>query len=128
MGAVFDHHVAAAFLTDHIRHFVLDGHALLFLLRNLDGFIQIRIEVADDFLPGHPAFFHHIQKSFHVGCKMNIHNAREGLLHNIVDHLPDLGQVEVLSFFGDVPPSQDRADGGRIGTWTSDAKLFERMD
>ncbi len=127
MGTVLDHHIAAAFLADHIRHFIFYGHALLFLLRHLDRLVQIRIEVADDLLPGHPALLHHIQKPFHIGRKMDIHDTREGLLHDVVDHLSDLRQIEVLSFLGDVPPSQDRADGGRIGTGTPDPLLLQRL-
>ncbi len=127
MGTVLDHHIAAAFLADHIRHFIFYGHAFLFLLRHLDRLVQIRIEVADDLLPGHPALLHHIQKPFHIGRKMDIHDTREGLLHDVVDHLSDLRQIEVLSFLGDVPPSQDRADGGRIGTGTPDPLLLQRL-
>ena len=124
MRTVLDHHVTAALFTDHICYFIFNLNFLKLLLCNLNSFFKIRIEITDYFLPRNFSFFNHIQKAFHVRCKMNIYNTWERLLHNIINNFTNLCQIKVLTFFCNISSSKDQRNGWSIGTWTSDSKLF----
>ena len=99
MRSVFDHHIAAAHITDHICHFILDIYFFEFLFRRVNILLQIRVEITDNCLRLYRSRLHTVQKAFHHGGKMYVHNAWERLLHNVVYHLAQFRYIEILLFF-----------------------------
>ena len=62
MRSVFNHHVSAAFLTDHVCDLILYGYFLQFLLCNINRLFQIRIEIFNDSLPFNGSVLYTVQK------------------------------------------------------------------
>ncbi len=127
MWSVFDDHIAAALVTDHIRNLIFYLDCFLFLLRFFDGFLKIRIEVLDNRLPSYLSLCHPIKKAFHIGCEVHIHNAGERLLHNIIDHFADLCKIKILILLGHISSGNNCRNCRRISTWAADAQFLKRL-
>ena len=128
MRSVFYHHVSSALVADNIRDFVLDLDFLQFLLRHFHRGFQIRIEIPHNRLPVHSALSDAVEQRLHIGGKMLIHDAREGFLHNLIDHLSQLRHIQILRFLDNVTSAKQRRDRRRVGTRTSDSQLLQRLD
>ena len=127
MGAILNHHIPAALLADHICHFVLYFIFRQLLLRLFDRSVKIRVEIPHDGFPLDGAVFHTVQQRFQIGRKVYVHNAGKGLLHHIVNHFAQFGNVKVFILLGHVAPRQQRGNGGRIGAGPSDPQLLHHL-
>ena len=125
MRSILDDHISSTFLTDYISHLILDLHTLQLFFCFLHSFVQIRVEITDDFFPRYFSLFNHIQKPFHICCEMHIHNTRERLFHHIIDNFPDLGHVEIFSLFCHIASSQNQRDRRSISTRSSNPQFFQ---
>ena len=128
MRAIFDNHIAAALLTDHICHFIFNLHLFQFCLGFFHCCLQIRIKILDDCLPSDFSFRNAIQKALHICRKVHIHNTREGLFHNIIHYFSDFRQIQILILFCHIASCNDRRNCRRICTWTPDSKFFQCLN
>ena len=127
MRTILNHHLAPAQVADHIRYLIRNLYGFQLLLSRFNRLVQVRIEVADNGLPGHSTVCHFIQQRFHVSCKVRVHDAWEGILHDAVYHIPQLRYIEVLALLYHISSGNDRGNGGSIGTWTAYALLLQRL-
>ena len=128
MRAILNYHVAPALVTDHIRHLVSNLDALKRLLRFFNRLVKIRIKVFDNGLPADRAVPDAVEQVLHICRKLQIDDGWERLLHHPVDYLAKLSHIEVLIFLRYIAARDDCRDGRCIGTWPSDALLFQRLD
>jgi len=125
MGTVFDNHISSTFFADYIGYLILNFNCFQLFFCFFNRFFQIRIEIADNRFPLYLSFCDHIQKSFHISGKVDINNACERLLHNIIDHFTKFCHIKILVLFCNVSSCNDRRDCWCIGTRTSDSKFFQ---
>ena len=125
MRTVFDDHISSTFFADYIGYLILNFNCFQLFFCFFNRFIQIRIEIADNRFPLYLSFCDHIQKSFHISGKVDIDNACERLLHNIIDHFTKLSHIKILVLFCNVSSCNNRRDRWCIGTRTSDSKFFQ---
>ena len=86
------------------------------------------VELADQVLPLDLAGLHIVQLLLHTGGELYIHDVREPLAHQVVDHAAQRCQAQVLALLDDVLTVQNSGHGGRIGGGTADAVLLHGAD
>ena len=86
------------------------------------------IELADQILPLHLAGLHIIQLLLHAGGELYIHDVREALAHQVVDHLSQRCNAQVLALLDDVLTIQNGGHRGGVGGGPPDAVLLHGAD
>ena len=127
MRSILDDHVAAALLTDHICDLVLDLNLLKLLFRRFYSRFQIRVKILYYRLPVYGSFLHPVQEPLHVRREICLHDAREGLLHHVVDYLSQLRQIQIFIFLDYVTAGDNRRNRRRVGAGTSDSQFLQSL-
>ena len=90
--------------------------------------MERHIELADHVLPLYIAGLHIVQLLLHTGGELYIHDVGEALTHQVVDHLPQRCDAQVLALLDDVLAVQNGGHGGGIGGGAADAVLLHGTD
>ena len=90
--------------------------------------MERHVELADQVLPLDLAGLHIVQLLLHAGGELYIHDVREPLAHQVVDHAAQRCQAQVLALLDDVLAVQNSGHGGRIGGGAANAVLLHGAD
>ena len=90
--------------------------------------MERHVELAYQILPLHVAGLHFVQLLLHAGGEFHVHNVREPLAHQLVDHASQRRQAQVLPLLDNVLTIQDGGHSGRVGRGSSDAVLLHGAD
>ena len=86
------------------------------------------VELADQILPFHLTGLHVVQLLLHAGGELHVHDVREALAHQVVDHAAQRRETQVLALLDDILAVENGGDGGRIGGGAADAVFLHSAD
>ena len=96
------------------------------LLGSLKLGVKVAVKLLQNILPVALALLNAVERVLHSGGELHIGNIREALYHKLRNNLAEHGGLEVFALFDHIFARGYRADGRRVGAWTSYALFLHR--
>ena len=103
-------------------------HAFQLLLGALQRLGKAAVEFAQHVLPGRLPLFNGVERLFHAGGELRVHDVGEFILHQPGDDLAQRRRAQIFALLEHILAVQDRRDRGSVGGRAADAVLLHRAD
>ena len=115
VGTVLDIHRSATLLAQLARLLIPYLNFLNLSLGLINSNLEIGIEVLYYSLPLNSALFNSVKQCLHRSGEINVHNLREGLLHNVIYDFANLCNEDILAFLNNISSAQNCCNCCSIG-------------